>query len=324
MHWLERHWYRIGVLHIVLWPLSLSFRLLVALRRLAYRLGLLPAQALPVPVIVVGNISVGGTGKTPLVLWLVDFLRAQGYHPAVISRGYGGSTTHPMAVSAATDPFLAGDEPVLIARRSGCPVWVGADRVAAAQALLRGRPDSDVLICDDGLQHYRLRRDVEIAVIDGERGFGNGQLLPAGPLREPLGRLAETDIVVTHGGIPLPGSVPMRLTGRRFRNLQDPARTVSKEFFHGQLLHAVAGIGNPARFFAQLERMGLTVAPHAFPDHHAYRPADLQFAGTAVILMTEKDAVKCMAFAQPQWWYLEVEAEVGEALGHRLLQMLRK
>lgn len=324
MGWLERHWYRIGVLHLVLWPLSLAFRLLVALRRFAYRVGLLSTQALPVPVIVVGNISVGGTGKTPLVLWLVDFLRAQGYHPAVISRGYGGTAHRPVAVSATTDPFLAGDEPVLIARRSGCPVWVGADRMAAAQALLRAHPKSDVLICDDGLQHYRLQRNVEIAVVDGERRFGNGQLLPAGPLREPIGRLAAVDIVVTHGGIPLPGSVPMTLSGKLFRNLQDPSRTAPAEFFYGQPLYAIAGIGNPARFFAQLQRMGLAVESHAFPDHHAYQPADLQFAGGAVILMTEKDAVKCSAFAQPQWWYLEVEAKVGEALGQRLLQKLRK
>lgn len=322
--WLERQWYLIGPWHVLLLPLSMLFFLIVSVRRLLYRRGLLKVGKLPVPVIVVGNISVGGTGKTPLVIWLVGYLRQHGYRPGVISRGYGGTANQPMSVSMATDPFLAGDEPVLIARRTGCPVWVGKNRVETGRALLRVRPDCDVLVCDDGLQHYALARDVEIAVVDGTRGFGNEFLLPAGPLREPLNRLLRVDAVVNNGGAGSAESVSMVLQGNLFRNLSDPARSAVAEDFSRQHLHAVAGIGNPERFFAQLEQMGLLVERHAFPDHHPYRPDDLRFAGTQAILMTEKDAVKCAAFAQPNWWYLQVDAKIDEALGLNVLQQLRK
>lgn len=322
--WLERQWYLIGPWHIVLLPLSMLFFLIVSVRRLFYRSGLLGIGKLPVPVIVVGNISVGGTGKTPLVIWLVEYLRQQGYRPGVISRGYGGTADRPMSVSMATDPFLAGDEPVLIARRAGCPVWVGKNRVETGRALLRVRPDCNVLVCDDGLQHYALSRDVEIAVVDGIRGFGNKLLLPAGPLREPLSRLSQVDAVVNNGGVGPAASTAMMLQGSVFRSLVDPGRNATAEDFYGLHLHAVAGIGNPERFFAQLSQMGLQVERHAFPDHHPYQPSDLLFAGGQAILMTEKDAVKCAAFAQPNWWYLQVDAEVDEALGMNILQKLRK
>ena len=321
--WLERQWYRIGPWHGLLLPLSLLFRSLVWLRRQLYRSGLLKSGRLPVPVIVVGNISVGGTGKTPLVIWLVEYLLQQGYRPGVLSRGHGGTAAATMAVNPATDPYLAGDEPVLIARRCGCPVWVGKNRTQTGRALLRSRPDCDVLICDDGLQHYSLARDFEIAVVDGRRRFGNGWMLPAGPLRESVGRLKTVDAVVINGGLATAANVAMTLQGKLFRNLNHPDRTVAASDLAGKPLHAVAGIGNPERFFAQLEGMGLIVQRHPFPDHHPYRPEDLQFAGAEAILMTEKDAVKCAAFAQPNWWYLEVSAKVDATLGVNMLKKLR-
>lgn len=321
--WIARQWRVRSPWQILLYPLSLLFGLLSGLRRLGYRLRLLPSVAMPVPVIVVGNLSVGGTGKTPLVLWLVDFLRAHGYTPGVVSRGYGGTALHPMPVSPGSDPAAVGDEPLLIAQRTKCPVWVGARRASTAQALLADRPDCDVLISDDGLQHYALGRDIELVVVDGERGFGNRRLLPAGPLREPLARLKGVDGVVINGGRVRPGEYAMRLSGSQFLRLIDGS-TAEAADFREQHLHAVAGIGHPERFFDHLRRLGLDIVPHAFPDHHAYVPDDLQFEGADGILMTEKDAVKCAAFAPANCWALAVSAEVDAVLGQRLLEKLRK
>lgn len=322
LNWLERQWYCIGLGQIILWPISLLFGLLVSLRRVAYRVGFLPTGRLPVPVIVVGNLTVGGTGKTPLVIWLVEFLRGEGFHPGVISRGYGGSVLQPTAVNAASDPFMVGDEPTLIARRLACPLWVGADRYATGRALLKVRPDCDVLICDDGLQHYRLARDVEIVVVDSVRRFGNGRLLPAGPLREPMGRLGSVDFVVSNGADALSGNVAMVLKGTILRNMLDADKILPVENFIGQAVHAVAGIGNPDRFFDQLQALGLLIKQHPFPDHHAYQPADLNFDDRLPVVMTEKDAVKCVAFADTDWWYLEVNAELASLFGERVLQKL--
>jgi tetraacyldisaccharide 4'-kinase len=322
-NWLQGLWYRPSPWHALLLPLSLLFGLLAALRRGLYRARLLQSVKLPVPVVVVGNIAVGGTGKTPLVLWLAHFLRERGWRPGIISRGYGASTAQPHAVTPDGDPLQSGDEPLLLARRSGCPVWVGRDRAATGRALLKAHPDCNVLLCDDGLQHYRLRRDVEIAVIDGARGCGNGFLLPAGPLREGVKRLQTVDAVVVNGGTGQ-GSHAMTLSGTLFRNLADASRTAQAQDFRGLRLHAVAGIGNPQRFFDHLRGLGLECATRAFPDHHAYRAEDLAFAGTGPLLMTEKDAVKCADFAKPNWWALAVEAQVDAALGERLLEKLRK
>jgi tetraacyldisaccharide 4'-kinase len=197
--WLQRQWYKSGVWQFVLMPLSWLFLLLSSLRRLAYRLGIFKTIRLPVPVIVVGNITVGGTGKTPLVIWLAEQLAQAGYKPGIISRGYGGKNDLPMAVTDNSDPAIAGDEPVMIAGRTIASVWVGRDRAATGMALLNAHPACDLIISDDGLQHYRLTRDAEIVVIDGQRHFGNGRLLPAGPLREPARRLASVDAVVSNG-----------------------------------------------------------------------------------------------------------------------------
>jgi tetraacyldisaccharide 4'-kinase len=302
------------------------FRLVVFLRFLLYRFHLLSVERLPVPVIVVGNITVGGSGKTPLVLWLAEKLRSLGWQPGIISRGYRGENRSQREVMPDSDPLLVGDEPVLLARKSACPVWVGRNRAEAGRSLLKAHPACNLIISDDGLQHYRLARDVEIAVVDGERRFGNGFLLPAGPLREPVTRLVSFDAVVVNGGR---GEVPddakagffMSLAGSEFYNLADPVKRAKPQDFVGQALHAVAGIGNPLRFFDHLRSLGLTVSEHPFPDHHVFNPGDLDFPGQ--ILMTEKDGVKCAKFAKDNFWVLAVEAEVGEDLARLVAEKVR-
>lgn len=333
---LERHWYRYTPLHLLLYPISLIFRLLAALRRALYRAGLLHSERLPVPVVVVGNITVGGTGKTPLTLTLAQQLIENGYRPLIVSRGHtigtqftakqasrgidsGGDTSR--AVTPDSAPAQVGDEPLLMARRGLCPVWVGRDRAAAARAGLQANPQCDVVLCDDGLQHYRLRRDVEIAVVDGARGFGNGWLLPAGPLREPVSRLRSVDAVVVNSGGTPPGQFAMRLEGALFHNLLDPGKTAAAADFSATKNHAVAGIGNPQRYFRHLKALGMSFTPHPFPDHHPYRAEDLAFDDCDAILLTEKDAVKCAPFADARYWMLRVEARIDPAL---IAHILRK
>ncbi|HZV99715.1 MAG TPA: tetraacyldisaccharide 4'-kinase [Methylophilaceae bacterium] len=320
---LQNQWYRLAPWHILLIPLSWLFWLLSGLRRLFYKAGLFKSYQLPVPLIVVGNISVGGTGKTPFVIWLAQKLQQSGYRPGIVTRGYGGSATGGMPVHDDSDPSLVGDEPVLLARQSKCPVWMGRDRVTAAQGLLKMYPECNVVISDDGLQHYRLKRDIEIAVVDSSRGFGNGWLLPAGPLREKTSRLTKVDAIVCNGDTTATKAYPMKLQAVLFNNLLDPDKTAMARDFAGQRLYAVAGIGNPQRFFQQLEGMGLQFERQAFPDHHAFTAADLQIDNADAILMTEKDAVKCSAFAKPNWWYLPVSAVIDEALLERILNKLR-
>jgi tetraacyldisaccharide 4'-kinase len=318
-------WQRRGIAQALLLPLSALFGMVVRLRRAMYRVGVLASEKLPVPVIVVGNITVGGSGKTPLVLWLTDFLQEHGFRPGIVSRGYGGTEPGPARVSPLSDPARTGDEPVLMARRSGCPVWVGRDRVAAARALLSAEARCDLIISDDGLQHYRLARDFEIAVVDAERRFGNGWLLPAGPLRETHARLSEVNAVVWNGEAAPASGFRMRLSGETFCNVLNPALTAAAASFQGKRLHAVAGIGNPQRFFDHLRNLGLTGVSLAFPDHHPYRARDLDSAGDAdAVLMTEKDAVKCAAFATERFWALPVQAEVDPRLGDAVLRVIRK
>jgi len=323
---LEYFWYRIRPAHVLLLPLSLLFGAAVAVRRWLYRVHWLQCHRVPVPVIVVGNITVGGTGKTPAVLWVVDCLQEHGYRPGIVTRGYGGSEKL-QEVRGDSDPVRAGDEPVVLAKRSGVPVFAGRDRARAARALLSAHPGHDVLVSDDGLQHYALARDIEIAVVDGERRFGNGWLLPAGPLRESVARLASVDAVLVLGGRALPAMhAPQflaKLSGESFYNLLNPEFRVAASDLRDKTLHAVAGIGNPRRFFAQLQRMGLTFRAHPFPDHFRFSPEDLAFAGDDAIVMTEKDAVKCSAFARENWWYVPVEAEIDPALGKLIVTKLR-
>jgi tetraacyldisaccharide 4'-kinase len=322
------HWRRRGTLALALLPLAVVFGFAAALHRWLFRIGVLRVESLPVPVVVVGNVTAGGTGKTPLVLWLVAELRRRGLHPGIVTRGYGGTGAEPAEVTASSDPALSGDEPVLLARRAACPVWRGRDRAAAGRALLAAHPSCDVIVSDDGLQHHRLARDVEIAVVDGTRGFGNGFLLPAGPLRERVSRLARCDVVVvkepqTDPPAGIHDAVAMRLVPGRWQRLDNPAVTLDVSAFAGRRVHAVAGIGVPEQFFSTLTAMGADVVPHAFPDHHAYRAGDLAFAGDAPIAMTEKDAVKCAAFATARMWVLPVDAILDASIADRILQTLR-
>jgi tetraacyldisaccharide 4'-kinase len=301
----------------------------VRLRRLAYAMRLARSHRAGVPVIVVGNLTVGGSGKTPLVMWIAEHLHAMGFSPAIVSRGYGGSAEAPREATIASDPLEVGDEPMLLARRSGCPVWVGPDRVAVIAALRAQHPDCNVLILDDGLQHYRLARDIEIAVVDG-RGFGNGLLLPAGPLREPPSRLRSVHAVIAHdidkaelqryaGTKPL---FAMTLQGDEAHRATDARERRSLRKFAGQRVHAVAGIGDPARFFRYLERFGVQPVAHPFPDHHPFVAEDLEFGDEDPVLMTEKDAVKCKRFAKPHHWVLPVSAAPEPAFGDWLKREL--
>jgi tetraacyldisaccharide 4'-kinase len=332
MAWIQRHWERVTPVSALLWPVSLLFRAASSARRAAYRAGVLRANRLAVPVVVVGNITVGGTGKTPLVLWLASALKAHGRAPGIVCRGYGGRAGAPQAVRSDSDPYACGDEAVLLARRSGCPVWTGIDRAAAARSLLAAAA-CDVVLSDDGLQHYALHRDLELCVIDGDSVFGNGWLLPAGPLREPPSRLSEVDAVMVNGGTD-PQAVmavarklnaaclTMELKPREFWNLRDRERRAVPGDFRGKRVHAVAGIGNPVRFFKQLRAMGLEATPHSFPDHHPYSASDLAYPGADAVVMTEKDAVKCERFASDRCWALAVDAVPDPRLEKLVLRKL--
>ncbi len=289
--------------------------------------GILRHSRLPVPVVVVGNITVGGSGKTPLVIHLATALRARGFKPGIISRGYAAieGNASPREVEPTSSPATHGDEPVLIRQRTGCPVFICPQRMAAGHALLQAHPQVDVIISDDGLQHLALARDFEIAVFDG-RGSGNGHLLPAGPLREGVARLKSVDAVVVQGSPEIsPRGLPMRLEFAEFHNLANPSIRCAPGLFagrHGATVAAVAGIGNPARFFAQLRSLGLTVIEYPFPDHHPYRLADLAPIDAPLILMTEKDALKCRSFADPRIWVAPVDAMVDVHLVESILEKI--
>ncbi|HVK50948.1 MAG TPA: tetraacyldisaccharide 4'-kinase [Pseudoxanthomonas sp.] len=293
----------------------------VSLRMRLLRWGVLRTHRLSVPVIVVGNVTVGGTGKTPLTIALVQRLRDAGFNPGVASRGYGRrDESTPAWVDADTAPDLGGDEPLLIARRTGARVRVDRDRVAAGRALVQA--GCDVVVCDDGLQHYRLRRDIEIEVIDGQRRYGNGQLLPAGPLREPAARGERCDFRVLNGGESGFGEWPMRLQHDLVQPMRG-GRPRPLASFAGQRVHAVAGIGNPQRFFEMLRGQGIGVVPHAFDDHHSYSAADFAFGSELPVLMTEKDAVKCTAFAKDWYFSVPIAAHLPEAFWVGLLSRVR-
>lgn len=313
-------WQQQSPLLLLLWPISVLFGALSRARRGLYRWGLLPSYHPGVPVVVVGNISVGGSGKTPLVVWICERLSAQGYSPGIISRGYGGQSKQwPQVVTADSDAALVGDETVLLARRTGCPLVAAPDRVAAAMQLQQ-QFDVDCIISDDGMQHYRLQRDIEIAVIDGERRLGNGMLLPAGPLREAPRRLQEVDWVISNGKA-LAGEIPMSLVATEMVHLVTGERQ-SLSDWQGRQCHAVAGIGHPQRFFVMLQSLGLDPIPHPFPDHHPYTPKELAFADRLPIVMTEKDAVKCTPFANERIWYIPVTAQLPKVLDCELTQLI--
>jgi tetraacyldisaccharide 4'-kinase len=304
----------------------------VAVRRALYRRRWLKRQALPVPVIVVGNVTAGGTGKTPLTIALVQRLREAGWKPGVASRGYGREQANmPRWVEATTDTALGGDEPVLIAWKTGVPVRVDADRVAAGRALVEA--GCDIIVCDDGLQHYRLARDIEIEVVDAQRRYGNGRLIPAGPLREPASRAQECDFRVVNLGQASAepsalaacgfGEWPMQLHIDTAQPLSG-GRARALAHFRGQRVHAVAGIAHPQRFFDMLRAHGIGVVPHAFADHHAYQASDLRFGSELPVLMTEKDAVKCKVFANEWHFAVPLAADLPAAFWVNLLDRVNK
>ena len=311
-------WLRRGLLAMTLLPVAQIFRGLAASRRAAYRHGFLAQRHVGVPTIVVGNIDVGGTGKTPFVLWLCALFKDRGLKVGIVSRGHGASPqSRPRFVDPDSDPRVVGDEALLLARRGACPVVIHRNRVRAASAMVnRERPD--VLVCDDGMQHYRLARDVEIALIDGTVRFRNGLPLPAGPLREPVTRLREVDVVICNGGQPEGNEVPMSLSGDQAVSLDHPHHRRPLSTFRGDVVHAVAGIGRPERFFEHLRHHGLRVQEHPFPDHHAFTPEELSFQDHGAILMTEKDAVKCGSWALVNAWRVPVSANMPAGFGDRL------
>ncbi|WP_152224550.1 tetraacyldisaccharide 4'-kinase [Pseudomonas sp. SCB32] len=307
-------WYKGHPALALLKPLELLYRRVAQGRRRDFLSGVKPAYRAPVPIIVVGNVTVGGTGKTPMILWLIEHCRALGLKVGVVSRGYGAKPPQtPWRVRAEQAAAEAGDEPLMIVRRSGVPLMIDPDRSSAVRALLAEEP-LDLILCDDGLQHYRLARDLELVLIDAARGLGNGRCLPAGPLREPAERLGEVDAVL-HNGAPSdpPGAFSFVLRPSALVNLASGERRGVEHFPAGQALHALAGIGNPQRFFATLEALNWRPIPHPFPDHAAYTAEQLRFTPALPLVMTEKDAVKCRSFAAPDWWYLAVEAQPSPA-----------
>ena len=329
-------WYRprLTPLTISLVPVSFVFRTVVALRRASYRAGWLRSTRLAVPVIVVGNITVGGTGKTPLVRALAQALHARGWHPGIVSRGYGAFAPDARIVHPGDDPEKVGDEPLLLAA-GAAPVAIGRNRVAAARCLVGSHPDVDVIIADDGLQHYALARTVEIVAVDAARGMGNGWLLPAGPLREPLSRMAAADALVRviaaqadpgtpgpadtrlHPGMAQARGIPAftaRLQADAWRSVRTGIEVPDLAALPPGTVHAVAGIAHPQRFFAQLQALGIAARVHSFPDHHRYTRRELEFRGARAILMTEKDAVKCREMADARMFWLPVRAVPDPAL----------
>ena len=307
---IERYWATVNPVSLALWPLSRLFALVSGIRRFAYRVGLLRSHRFQVPVLIIGNITVGGTGKTPLVIWMARHLQRQGWQPGIVSRGYGGKSRQwPQQVRADSDPATVGDEAVVLAGATGCPMFVGPNRPAAVAALLQ-HTATNIVIADDGMQHYALARDIEIAVVDGKRRFGNAFLLPAGPLREPTSRLDSVDMVVTNGQGEA-GEFSMKLHQPTVRPLRDEGQDTPTDIaaFAGTTVHAVAGIGNPKRFFDLLQRYGVEVQAHPFPDHHAFTDRDLDFTGAAPVMMTEKDAVKCRHLTCRNCWVVNIEAQ---------------
>ena len=314
-------------------PLSWLYGAAVSARRKAYEQGWVRSYAVGRPLIVVGNLTVGGTGKTPLTVWLANQLRQHGLHVGLVSRGYGREQGGMRPVTVDSPWREVGDEPLILHRRTGCMTFVAGDRVAAARALAeRG---AKVILADDGLQHLRMKRDCEILVVDGARGLGNGRVLPAGPLREGQSRVRAADALVVNGGeegarirgVPdelAAAALRMRLVAAEARQVAASAQPQPLEAFRGRPVHAVAGIGNPQRFFADLRGRGLEVIEHPFPDHHPLSPADLDFGDGLAVLMTEKDAVKCREAADPRLWYVPVEAAFSEADSRRLLELVTR
>jgi tetraacyldisaccharide 4'-kinase len=322
--WLQDEWYKEMYISAFFMPISMLYADFMRFRTFLYNIGVRKKHKIAVPVIVVGNITVGGTGKTPLILWLARFLREEGYKPGIISRGYGGeSETWPQWIDEHSKADQVGDEAVLMRQQADCPVAVGPKRVEAAHMLLQ-KSDCNIILSDDGLQHYALQRDIEIAVIDGERRFGNGYMLPCGPLREPIDRLQTVDLVIVNGVIEEQSEFSMAVEGDLAINLVSKEEKLLTEFSH-QSCHALAGIGNPKRFFKLLENESISLECHAFPDHYQFSEEDIRFENNEnPVLMTEKDAVKCMGIATENHWYVPIKVQPEQPFIDKLLKLLKE
>ena len=319
----QRIWYGKALTSAVaylLWPFSVIYRCIIFFRQCAFRYGLFKVHRLNVPVIIIGNITTGGAGKSPLTAAVVMHLKQQGYQPGMVSRGYGGQSTQwPQVVTENSDPRLVGDEPVMLVQQTRCPMVVAPNRVQAAQMLL-AQHACDIIVSDDGLQHRALGRDLEIAVVDGQRRYGNEFCLPAGPLREPLSRLNSVDAIVSQGHA-LANEFAMKLDLQLPTGIIDASRYQAWTDFTTPV-HAIAGIGDPERFFQALEHQGLTVIRHPFPDHHAYTPKDICFDDNFPVLMTAKDAVKCFDFCSDNDWCVPAIAQCNETFWYWLMQSI--
>ncbi len=320
MRRLDHYWSSINFISLLLLPLSFLFFLLSQLRKYLYHSGFYSSYQSPVPVIIIGNITVGGTGKTPLIIELVKQLQARGKKPGVISRGYGGkANSWPRIVNAQTDASQVGDEPQLIYQHTLCPIVVGPDRKADIELLLQ-QFDCDVILSDDGMQHYALQRNFEICIVDASRKYGNGFFIPAGPLRESLSRLEQVDLVLLNGGLNDELSFemqPKKCIPVASNNLSE----VDLKKFSGETVHAIAGIGNPQRFFSMLEVNGVNVIPHAYQDHHYYQLSDLLFEDNLNVLMTEKDAIKCRELKLEYHWSVPVDIVLSETAQNKVNQI---
>ncbi len=317
MRSLEHYWYQTNYFVFILLPLSWLFCAVSIIRRKVYKLNLKKSYSSDAPVVVIGNIVAGGSGKTPLLLAICELIKEHGYRPGVVSRGYGGNFTGLRQVSESDSAELVGDEPLMVQQRTQVPVVVGVDRVAAVKYLLENNA-CDIVLSDDGLQHYRMRRDIEIAVVDAKRRFGNGYCLPAGPLREPVSRLEDVDLVVYN--VANAGAIEACSYTLRFTQLYKlgTGETLALSSFSDKVVHAVAGIGDPGRFFTQLRENHIDIVEHAFSDHHNYTQDDFSGWQDDCIIMTEKDAVKCRALSLPDAWVFRVDAELAESLESQL------
>ncbi len=338
MNWIERGWYNASKLNFILLPLTGLFWLLSSIRKLLFKLGIKQQVRSELPVIVVGNISVGGTGKTPFVIYLVELLQQQGFKPAIVSRGYGANKhsdngqdlPFPRLVSSEIPTNLTGDEPKLLHLRTQCPVVIGADRAKAVQ-FVDDNTDANIVISDDGLQHYKMARDIEIVLLDAQRMFGNGWLLPVGPLRELPSRLKSVDLTLINSGsavVDTHNEKDYQLSADMAYNLLNPASklAVNNNGKQGNKVHLVSGIGNPQRFLTTAESMGYQVESTLwFADHHQFSPADFdKFTRDDIIVMTEKDAVKCQAFAKENWFVLPISAVISNKVEQQLIELIKQ
>ncbi len=319
---INRIWYSNHPAYILLIPFSLIYRLLIKVRKLLYQYGVFTINHVPVPVIIVGNFTVGGTGKTPFVIWLAEYLAEQGYKPGIIASGYGAKKLSTIQkVTSNSNPEYVGDESVLIARRTGLPVVVSPDRYKSARQLLEFT-DCNMLICDDGLQHLALGRNLEIAMIDGDRKFGNNWLLPAGPLREPSNRASTVDLMISNN-TGLINAHQMLIEYCELKSLTDESKSISVESFKYKQVHVISGIANPDRLHNYLVSKGVKIIPHIFPDHHSFISADLKFDDDFPIVMTEKDAVKCFKFSNDNMWYLPIQVAFDDVFYQHINTLIR-